>query len=335
MAGKIRLENATGDFSGFESGDGTADVIWKLPDADGSDGEVLTTDGANGLSWNPIADASESQSGLMNIGAQSFAGAKTFKGSLTVQRGNAPDFSQNPVSSFMFTDTNDTGQIALTIGNISSANNTIPSAALEFRLSTARLGAAIVSKRLSTYGDKNSSDGSLEFQTAINDELTTHLTIGANGLTTFGAGINLGESTMSTYVENDSWVPDITSTAGNVTTSVAALEAGCTGHYVKVGRMVHCNLEFTSVLSVSGAGACSISFNAPFSMVGGYHQIISQIDSISGHINTSEPHLVSDATSSAGALCVIVWTATSAITNNQRFTAAFSYISSTQRALDG
>lgn len=65
MAGKIRLENATGDFSGFESGDGTADVIWKLPDADGSDGEVLTTDGAKVLSWNPIPDATSTVSGLL------------------------------------------------------------------------------------------------------------------------------------------------------------------------------------------------------------------------------------------------------------------------------
>jgi hypothetical protein len=54
MAGKIRLENATGDFSGFESGDGTEDVLWKLPAADGSAGQTLTTDGSKNLSWSGV-----------------------------------------------------------------------------------------------------------------------------------------------------------------------------------------------------------------------------------------------------------------------------------------
>lgn len=51
----IRLFNANGDFySAIKAPDGIlASTTWTLPSADGSAGEVLTTDGAGNLSWAP------------------------------------------------------------------------------------------------------------------------------------------------------------------------------------------------------------------------------------------------------------------------------------------
>lgn len=51
-AGEIRLNNAGDTFySGFKSGNVSANKIWTLPTVDGSASNVLTTDGAFGLSW--------------------------------------------------------------------------------------------------------------------------------------------------------------------------------------------------------------------------------------------------------------------------------------------
>lgn len=78
MAGKLRLEGNNSYYTGFESNLGlTEDVIWKLPAADGTDGQFLATDNNKNLSWASIP--------------QSFSGDNTFTGSIIVD-----DYIVNP-----------------------------------------------------------------------------------------------------------------------------------------------------------------------------------------------------------------------------------------------
>lgn len=54
--GELRLNNAGDTFyTGFKSGNATANKIWVLPLADGSSGNALTTDGAGNLSFSAVA----------------------------------------------------------------------------------------------------------------------------------------------------------------------------------------------------------------------------------------------------------------------------------------
>jgi hypothetical protein len=60
--GKLKLEDGdTGNYVGFEAPDSSSGVIWKLPAADGSAGQVLKTDGNKVLSWADTADYFETE----------------------------------------------------------------------------------------------------------------------------------------------------------------------------------------------------------------------------------------------------------------------------------
>jgi hypothetical protein len=68
MAGKLRLEGNGGFYSGFESNIGlVGDVIWKLPDADGTADQVLSTDGSANLSWSDGGGGGGSQGPWVDI----------------------------------------------------------------------------------------------------------------------------------------------------------------------------------------------------------------------------------------------------------------------------
>ena len=71
MAGKLRLEGNGGYYSGFESQESLIEnSIWKLPAADGSQGQFMTSNGSYTLSW-----ASSGYTKFVGVGGYANLGA--------------------------------------------------------------------------------------------------------------------------------------------------------------------------------------------------------------------------------------------------------------------
>jgi len=69
------------NYVGFEAPALTADKIWVLPNADGSTGQALKTDGSGNLGWVTAGDATLA-------GTQTFSGAKTFSAVAKISNGS-------------------------------------------------------------------------------------------------------------------------------------------------------------------------------------------------------------------------------------------------------
>ena len=88
---EVRFYDDGGNYVGFKAPALSANQIWVLPNADGSDGDVLTTNGSGALSW--LSGASEKS---WSFRSRSGASGTTYAGGFYLHSGTANDFSLGP-----------------------------------------------------------------------------------------------------------------------------------------------------------------------------------------------------------------------------------------------
>lgn len=77
IKGELRLEGATSGYSGFQAAGTTTSVTYTLPDADGTAGYALTTDGSGVLSWAAASASPAGSSGDVQFNDSGSFGADT------------------------------------------------------------------------------------------------------------------------------------------------------------------------------------------------------------------------------------------------------------------
>jgi hypothetical protein len=256
---EIRV-NATGELKLYDSDDSnyvsfksagtvSSDVAWTLPSADGSSGQMLSTDGSGTLSWATASSADPSSADGDSLGTASAEWSDLYlaDGGI-VYFGNDQDVT--------LTHNADTG---LTLNGVMAATTLEPSADTSAG-DNAAIGYTAAEGLILT------GQGSTDDITVKNDADTTVLNVatGATDVEVSAGNIFFGTADKGIYLgvtsanannlladyEEGNWTPTVTTGGANPDFSSGTQ----IGRYVKVGKMVHvhCEMKYTSSSSNTG-----------------------------------------------------------------------------------
>ena len=256
---EIRV-NATGELKLYDSDDSnyvsfksggtvSSNVTWTLPTADGSSGQMLSTNGSGTLSWATPSSADPSSADGDSLGTASAEWSDLYlaDGGI-VYFGNDQDVT--------LTHNADTG---LTLNGVMAATTLEPSADTSAG-DNAAIGYTAAEGLILT------GQGSTDDITVKNDADTTVLNVatGATDVEVSAGNILFGTADKGIYLgvtsataanlladyEEGSWTPTVTTGGANPDFSSGTQ----IGRYVKVGKMVHvhCEMKYTSSSSNTG-----------------------------------------------------------------------------------
>ena len=256
---EIRV-NATGELKLYDSDDSnyvsfksggtvSSNVTWTLPTADGSSGQMLSTNGSGTLSWATPSSADPSSADGDSLGTASAEWSDLYlaDGGI-VYFGNDQDVT--------LTHNADTG---LTLNGVMAATTLEPSADTSAG-DNAAIGYTAAEGLILT------GQGSTDDITVKNDADTTVLNVatGATDVEVSAGNIFFGTADKGIYLgvtsataanlladyEEGSWTPTVTTGGANPDFSSGTQ----IGRYVKVGKMVHvhCEMKYTSSSSNTG-----------------------------------------------------------------------------------
>ena len=256
---EIRV-NATGELKLYDSDDSnyvsfksagtvSSNVAWVLPSADGSSGQMLSTNGSGTLSWATPSSADPSSADGDSLGTASAEWSDLYlaDGGI-VYFGNDQDVT--------LTHNADTG---LTLNGVMAATTLEPSADTSAG-DNAAIGYTAAEGLILT------GQGSTDDITVKNDADTTVLNVatGATDVEVSAGNILFGTADKGIYLgvtsataanlladyEEGSWTPTVTTGGANPDFSSGTQ----IGRYVKVGKMVHvhCEMKYTSSSSNTG-----------------------------------------------------------------------------------
>ena len=256
---EIRV-NATGELTLYDSDDSnyvsfksggtvSSNVTWTLPTADGSSGQMLSTNGSGTLSWATPSSADPSSADGDSLGTASAEWSDLYlaDGGI-VYFGNDQDVT--------LTHNADTG---LTLNGVMAATTLEPSADTSAG-DNAAIGYTAAEGLILT------GQGSTDDITVKNDADSTVLNVatGATDVEVSAGNILFGTADKGIYLgvtsataanlladyEEGSWTPTVTTGGANPDFSSGTQ----IGRYVKVGKMVHvhCEMKYTSSSSNTG-----------------------------------------------------------------------------------
>jgi hypothetical protein len=273
----LRISGSSSGYVGITVAAAAGSTTYTLPSADGSSGQVLSTNGSGSLSWVSrgagtvtSVDASGGTTGLsFSGGPVTSSGTLTLAGTLTIANGGTGSTSASGARNNLGATT--TGSNIFTVANPSAvtflrinADNTVST--LDAATFRSAIGAGTGNGSVTSVGLSGGTTG----LTASNSPITSSGTFtlsgtlvvangGTGSTTASGARTNLGLGTIATQNSNS-----VSITGGSISgiTDLAVADGG-TGASTAADARTNLGLVIgTNVLAPNGSGASLTSLNA-------------------------------------------------------------------------